>query len=141
MGGHVAVMPTGNGHALTLELGSPDLNEKVWPRVPVSSPGSVSGEAALPSQLPSHSWRPCPSSPVPPACPSNQSLGPLGPEQPNTHIVLDQLVDGHLGLQQVVVESDNLVTQSSLLFVIMLALGQGEGSDQPRAGAHIPVFS
>lgn len=47
MGGHVAVMPTENGHALTLELGSPDLNENLCPSVPVSSLGSVSGEAAL----------------------------------------------------------------------------------------------
>lgn len=73
--GHV---PTENGHALTLESGSPDLNEKLCPCVPVSAPGSVSGEAALPSRLPSHSWRPAhlPLCPVP--APQTRAWAPWG---------------------------------------------------------------
>lgn len=53
---------------------------------------------------------------------------PSGSEWPNTHVVLRQLVDGHLGLQQVAVEGNNLMAQRSLLLLIVLALGWGGGS-------------
>lgn len=134
MGGHVAVMPTENGHALTLELGSPDLNENLCPSVPVSSFGSVSGEAAL-------SFREAlPTCPCALCLPLKPEPGPPGLERPNTHVVLYQLVDGQLSLQQVVVESDNLVAQSSLLFVIVFALGQGGGRGRRRSALrHITV--
>lgn len=56
---------------------------------------------------------------------------PSGPGGPRTHVVLYQLVDGHFGLQQVVVESDNLVAQSSFFFVVMFALGQARAVVSP----------
>lgn len=52
---------------------------------------------------------------------------PLRVRAANTHVVLRQLVDGHLGLQQVAVEGDDLVAQRPLLFLIVLALGRGRG--------------
>lgn len=45
---------------------------------------------------------------------------------PSTHVVLRQLVNGHLGLQQVAVEGDNLMAQCTLFFLIVLPL-EGRG--------------
>lgn len=85
-----------------------------------------------------------PPAPVSPPSPVPAPQGCCaGSDRPDTHIVLRELVNRHFGLQQVAVEGDNLMAESSFLFLIVLALGlgdrQGGGQRSAKAWDSSPV--